>query len=103
VWPRDFVCTDLAMSQADQDAQDAAERLIAESGRVTPMNGMLMAPTPERELEVVQLYESSDQAREDLQARAKLADASADLITPTGRAPHRDGVSKPGVVSAVAP
>lgn len=73
VWPRDFVCTDLAMSQADQDTQDAAEALIARAGKVTPMTGMLMALTPERQLEVVQLYESHGQAKENLEARARLA------------------------------
>ncbi|MGO4255643.1 hypothetical protein [Marmoricola sp. RAF53] len=73
VWPRDFVCTDLAMSQADQDSQDAAQTLIDKAGKVTPMTGMLMALTPDRQLEVVQLYESSGQAKENLEARAKLA------------------------------
>lgn len=73
VWPRDFVCTDLAMSQGDQDAQDAAQTLIAKAGKITPMSGMLMALTPERQLEVVQLYESRSQAKENLKARAALA------------------------------
>ena len=73
VWPRDFVCTDLAMSQADADAQASAEALVAQAGKISPMTGMLMAITPDRRLEVVQLFESHGQAKENLQARAKLA------------------------------
>lgn len=77
VWPRDFVCTDLAMTQAAQDAQDEADALIEAAGKVTPMTGMLMALTPERELEVVQLYENRRQAKQNLEARAELAVGAA--------------------------
>lgn len=73
VWARDFVCTDLAMSQADPDTQQQAETAIAQAGKISPMTGMVMALDPDRTLRVVQLYDSSDQAKENLKARARLA------------------------------
>lgn len=73
LWSRDFVCTDLAMSQADPDTQQQATTAIAQAGKTSPISGMSMALSAKRQLSVVQLFESADQAKENLDARAKLA------------------------------
>lgn len=73
LWSRDFACQDLAMSQADPDAQQQADQLIAKAGGVTPLTGLVMALSPNRDLTVVEGFESGDQARSNLAARARLA------------------------------
>jgi uncharacterized membrane protein len=73
VWTRDFACSDLAMSQADQDARDQARQLVTEAGRVDPLSGLVMALSPERTLTVAEQFDSGRQARDNLGARAKLA------------------------------
>jgi hypothetical protein len=82
VWSGDFACEDLAMSQADQDAQDQADALVREAGGVTPLAGLAMTLAPDRTLTVAEQFESSDQARENLRPRARLA---------VGEAPGRGG------------
>jgi hypothetical protein len=82
LWSRDFACSDLAMSQADQDAQDQADALVAEAGEVTPLTGLVMAMGPDRTLTVGELFESSGQAKDNLRPRARLA---------VGEAPGRGG------------
>lgn len=82
VWSRDFACSDLAMSQADQDGQDQAESLVKGAGGVSPLNGLVMALAPDRRLTVAELFESSSQARQNLRPRARLA---------VGDAPGRGG------------
>jgi hypothetical protein len=83
LWSRDFACSDLAMSQADQDAQDQADQLVAKAGKVTALTGLVMALGPDRVLTVGELFEDSGQAEDNLRARARLA---------VGEAPGR-GVS----------
>lgn len=73
VWSRDFACRDLAMSQAADDDQQQAEALVDQAGGVTPMTGLLMALDADRVLHVVEAFESSDQAAENLRPRARLA------------------------------
>jgi hypothetical protein len=73
LWTRDFACTDLAMSQADEDAQVQARQLISEAGKVSPLSGLVMALSTGRTLTVAEQFESGDQARENLRARARLA------------------------------
>jgi len=82
LWSRDFACSDLAMSQADQDAQDQADSLVARAGGVTPLTGLVMAMSPERVLTVGALFEDSGQAKDNLRPRARLA---------VGDAPGRGG------------
>lgn len=82
LWPRDFACSDLAMSQADQDSQSQADELVAQAGGVTPLSGLVMALAPDRTLTVAEGFESSGQAKHNLRARAKLA---------VGEAPGRGG------------
>ena len=73
VWGRDFACTDLAMSRADEDDQATAEGLVQEAGGVTPVAGLAMAMHPDRTLRIVAHFEDDEQARENLRPRAKLA------------------------------
>ena len=73
LWPRDFACTDLAMSSADQDSQDQAETLIEGAGNTSPVNGLAMALEADRRFRVVLHFESAGQAKENLRARAELA------------------------------
>lgn len=82
VWTRDFACDDLAMSQADDDAQAQASDLVDKAGGVTPLSGLVMAMKPDRTLVVGELFEDSRQAKDNLEARAKLA---------VGDAPGRGG------------
>ncbi len=73
VWGRDFACTDLAMSRADEDAQAKGERLVQDAGGVTPLAGLAMAMQPDRTLRVVAHFEDDEQAEKNLRPRAKLA------------------------------
>lgn len=73
LWAGDFACTDLAMSQAGPDDQSLAQQLIGEAGKVSPLSGLVMALAPDRTLTVAEQFESGDQARANLDARAKLA------------------------------
>jgi hypothetical protein len=73
VWTRDFACSDLAMSQADQDAQDQAKQLITAAGKIDPLSGLVMALSPGRTLTVAEQFDSGGQARANLKARARLA------------------------------
>lgn len=73
VWAGDFVCSDLAMSQADADDQARADQLVRAAGGVSPMNGMVMAMSARRTLTVAQHFETDAQARRNLRPRARLA------------------------------
>ena len=73
VWAGDFACEDLAMSSADQEAQDRAEQLVREAGGVDPLAGLAMGMRPDRSLEVVEGFEDSGQAKDNLRSRAELA------------------------------
>lgn len=81
-WSRDFACSDLAMSQADDDAQAQADQLVATAGGVTPLTGLVMAMAPDRTLTVAEGFEDARQAKDNLRARARLA---------VGEAPGRGG------------
>jgi hypothetical protein len=73
VWGKDFACTDLAMSQADDTAQADAENRVRQVGGVTPLAGLAMAMEPDRTLRVVEHFEDSERARKNLRPRAQLA------------------------------
>ncbi len=73
LWGKDFACTDLAMSQADDDAQAQAEARVADVGGVTPLAGLAMAMEPGRALRVVAHFEDSGRAEKNLRPRARLA------------------------------
>jgi hypothetical protein len=73
LWGKDFACSDLSMSQADEDAQENAEAKVRQAGGVTPLAGLAMAMLPDRTLRVAAHFEDSDQAEENLRPRARLA------------------------------
>lgn len=73
LWPRDFACSDLAMSQADPDTQAQAEELVAAAGGVSPLSGMAMTLDADRTLSAIELFDSGAQAKDNLKARATLA------------------------------
>ena len=73
VWSHDFACRDLAMSQAAPGDQRQADQLIQQAGQVSPLSGLVMAMAPDRTFTVAEQFESTDQARENLRARARLA------------------------------
>lgn len=73
VWGKDFACTDLAMSRADDDAQARAKTRVQEVGGVTPLAGLAMAMTPNRTLRIVAHFEDSERAEKNLRPRAELA------------------------------
>ena len=77
LWARDFACEDLAMAQADRADQDEAARLVQASGGVTPLDGMLMARTGERQATIAMWFDSQQDADHDLQARTDLAQGAA--------------------------
>jgi hypothetical protein len=81
-WSRDFACSDLAMSQADDDGQARADELVSGAGGVTPLTGLVMAMAPDRTLTVSEGFEDDGQAKDNLRPRAKLA---------VGEAPGRGG------------
>jgi len=82
VWSRDFACSDLAMSQADEDSQGQADALVTRAGGVSPLSGLVMALGTDRTLTVAELFESAGQAKDNLRPRARLA---------VGEAPGRGG------------
>jgi hypothetical protein len=73
IWGKDFACTDLAMSRADDDAQAEAKDRIQQVGGVTPLAGLAMAMQPDRSLRVDAHFEDSDRAEKNLRPRAELA------------------------------
>lgn len=73
LWADDFACEDLAMSQAAEEDQQRAEELVDKAGGVSPLSGLLMAMGSNRSIDVVELFEDGDQARDNLEPRARLA------------------------------
>ncbi|MBF4162570.1 hypothetical protein [Nocardioides acrostichi] len=69
----DQVCSELAMGQADADAQQTGARLVTEAGGVSPLAGFVIADLGGRALRVEMSFESDQQARDDVDPRAKLA------------------------------
>ncbi len=77
LWADDFACEDLAMTSADEEDQRVAASLVEEAGGVSPLSGLVIAQQPDRSLTVGMLFESSDQASDNLQARVDLAAGDA--------------------------
>ena len=77
IWGKDFACTDLAMSRADENDQAEGERLVQEAGGVTPLAGLAMAMQPNRTLRIVAYFEDDEQAEKNLRSRATLAVGAA--------------------------
>jgi hypothetical protein len=73
VWPRDFACSDLAMSSADQDSQTQAQQAIAAAGQTSPLVGFALALDGDGLLTAAEQFTSASVAQGDLKARASLA------------------------------
>jgi hypothetical protein len=69
----DVACEQLAMSAADDGAQARAAQLIAAAGGVAPLTGYLVALEADRRMSVVFLFETEEQAEENLASRRTLA------------------------------
>ena len=77
LWASDFACEDLAMSAADEEDQRVASSLVEKAGGVSPLSGLVIAQQPDRTITVGMLFETSDQASDNLQARVDLAAGEA--------------------------
>ncbi len=77
VYTGDFACKSLAMAQADEEDQSAADQLVAQTGGVDPMTGFAMAAEPDGQVLVAMSFENDDQARRNADSRARLAAGAA--------------------------
>ena len=68
-----YACKALAMSQADEDDQGAADQLVAATGGVDPLSGFAMAAESDGRVLVTMSFENDDQARRNADSRAELA------------------------------
>ena len=76
-WASTFVCQDLAMASADEGDQQTGKELIAKAGKISPLEGLVMAQQPNRHIIVGMHFETSTQASENLQTRVNLASGDA--------------------------
>lgn len=81
-WTSSFACEDLTMRSADDEDQRVADQLVAKAGKVSPLDGLVMAQQTDRSLVVGMHFETSQQASSNLQTRVNLA---------TGDAPGQGG------------
>lgn len=72
VWAGDFACTDLSMSQAAGEDEQAAERRVEQLGGVSPVVGLVIGERASGSVRVAMGFESGDQATENLRPRAEL-------------------------------
>lgn len=68
-----YACEQLAMSQADDDAQAEADQLVEAAGGVHPLTGFAMGLGAGGDVRVVMQVEDADDADGDAEARAQLA------------------------------
>jgi hypothetical protein len=73
VFDGDRACSALAMSQADDDDQATADRLVEEAGTVDPMTALAMSVQPGGGVRVVMAFADDAQARTNATSRAVLA------------------------------
>jgi len=71
----DRACVELAMSQADADAQATARDLVEQAGGVSPLTGYVVALGPDEELRVVFGFEDEERAERNARSRGALAKA----------------------------
>ncbi|MBS45199.1 MAG: hypothetical protein CMH83_18915 [Nocardioides sp.] len=71
------VCRQLAMGNADADAQAEADSLLARAGDVNPLTGFGIAAQPDGSVVVAMGLETEEQARANADTRAALATGSA--------------------------
>ena len=77
VYTGDHACAKLAMSQADPIDQEQAADLLQSAGDVNPVTGFAIGLRPDGDVRVTMSFESEDQARENADSRARLADGPA--------------------------
>ncbi|WP_210649373.1 hypothetical protein [Nocardioides sp. SYSU D00065] len=77
VYDGPYACEQLAMSQADADAQAEADQLVAAAGGVHPLTGFAMGLLARGDLRAVMQVEDADDAPGDADARAQLASGPA--------------------------
>lgn len=73
VYAGDYACSSLAMSQADPADQAEAARLIADAGKINPLDAFAIGNEPDGDVAVAMAFESAEQARTNADSRAKLA------------------------------
>ncbi|GAA4739970.1 hypothetical protein GCM10023350_25480 [Nocardioides endophyticus] len=73
VYDGDRVCRALAMSQADDDDQQTADRLIKEAGTVDPLTAYAMSVQPGGDVRTVMAFADDEQARTNADSRSTLA------------------------------
>ena len=72
LWADDFACEDLSMSQAGNDDQALADRLVTKAGGIDPLSGLVMSMRSNRTVDVAMAFEDSRQAGNNLGPRAQL-------------------------------
>ncbi|HSE70483.1 MAG TPA: hypothetical protein VLA97_06970 [Nocardioidaceae bacterium] len=77
LYASDFACEALSMAAADEEDQAVAEELVAQSGGVSPLAGLVIALDADRSMTVAMHFESGDQAEENLRPRLDLASGEA--------------------------
>ncbi len=82
LWSGDFACDDLSDADESADTRTRWDQLVDKAGKITPVDGVVMALSPGRQLRVGLVFEDDRQARDNLDARARLA---------VGEAPGRGG------------
>lgn len=71
-WVDEFACTDLSMGSATEEDQAQAAALVRQAGKISPLSGLLMSMAADRTFTVSELFESDQQAKDNLEARARL-------------------------------
>jgi hypothetical protein len=77
LWADDFACRDLAMSQADPTEDAEGDALVEEAGGIHPLEGLVMAQQADSTLSVAMVFETEEQASDNLQPRTDLASGPA--------------------------
>ena len=77
VYIGDHACAKLAMSQADRIDQQEAAELLERAGDINPVTAFAIGVRPGGDVRVTMSFESEEQARENADSRARLADGPA--------------------------
>ncbi|GGF43914.1 hypothetical protein GCM10011519_17180 [Marmoricola endophyticus] len=72
VWPGDYACSDLSMSQAAPEDERSAEDRVSDVGGVAPLDSLVIGERADGDVRVAMAFESGDQAEENLRPRAEL-------------------------------
>ena len=73
IYSGDYVCVELAMTQAGDADRTRAEELISEAGEINPLRAFAIASLPGGDVRVAMGFESEEQARTNADSRAQLA------------------------------